>query len=403
MPLEAAPEETLDRSSYTRFVLVLGALIALGPLTIDMYIPAFPKIAAELDASSSQVQLTLTGMLLGLGVGQLVIGPLSDMFGRRRPLMVGLVVHGIVSVAISMAPTIEVLAGLRLVQGFSGAAISVTAMAMVRDQFAGVAMARLMARLILVIGLAPIIAPSLGSLILTWSSWRVVFLVLALAAVAMLTLAFFALRETLPPERRRPARLGASLAAYSSLLRDRHFLALAVIGGATMSTMFAYIAGASFVLQDGFGVTPRSFALLFGLNAAAFVIGSQVNPLLLKRFSLIDVLTGGILLSFASAAVLLALAVTGTGGIAGVVVPLTAVLFAGGLTMPNTPALALEKHAGEAGTAAAVLGCLQFGIGGVVAPVVGAFGSTTAVPMAAMMVATSGLAALLAFSVVRRS
>lgn len=401
-PLEATPEETLDRSSYTRFVLVLGALIALGPLTIDMYIPAFPRISDEFDASSSQVQLTLTGMLLGLAIGQLVIGPLSDMFGRRRPLMVGLVVHGIVSVACSLAPTIEVLAGLRLVQGFSGAAVSVTAMAMVRDQFAGVAMARLMARLILVIGLAPIIAPSLGGLILTWSSWRVIFLVLALAAVAMLALAFYALRETLPPERRRPARVGASLAAYSSLLRDRRFLALAVIGGAMMSTLFAYIAGASFVLQDGFGISERSFALVFGLNAAAFVIGSQVNPVLLRRFSLIDVLTGGILLTVASASVLLTLAVTGTGGILGVVLPLTAMLFAGGLSMPNTPALALEKHAGEAGTAAAVLGCLQFGVGGVVAPVVGAFGTASAVPMGAMMVAMSGLAALLAFSVVRR-
>ena len=402
-PIEATPaEETPDRLSVTRFVLVLGALIALGPLTIDMYLPAFPRIADEFDASSSQVQLTLSGMLLGLAVGQLVIGPLSDMFGRRRPLMIGLVVHAVVSVACSLAPSIEVLAGLRLVQGFSGAAVSVTAMAMVRDRFEGVAMARTMSRLILVIGLAPIVAPSLGGLVLAWTGWRSIFHLLALAAVAMLALAHYALRETLPVERRRPARVGASLSAYAGLLRDRRFLALAVIGGAMLSTLFAYIAGASFVLQDGFGVSERSFALIFGLNSACFVIGSQVNPLLLRRFSLIDVLTGGILLTVAAAGVLLALAAAGVGGIVGVMVPLALVLFAGGLSMPNTPSLALEKHAGEAGTAAAILGCLQFGIGGVVSPVVGAFGTTTAVPMAAMMVAMSGLAAALVFAVVRR-
>lgn len=398
-----ADPDRLDPSSYVRFVLVLGALIALGPLTIDMYLPAFPRIADDLDATSSQVQLTLTGMLLGLAVGQLVIGPLSDMYGRRRPLMVGLAAHALVSLACAVAPTVEVLAGLRLLQGFSGAAISVTAMAMVRDRFEGVAMARLMSRLFLVIGLAPIIAPSLGGLVLAWAGWRSLFHVLALAAVAMLVLAWFALTETLPAERRRPARLRASLAAYSSLLRDGRFLALALIGGAMMSTLFAYIAGASFVLQDGFGLSAGEFALVFGLNAATFVIGSQVNPLLTQRFPLLDVLTGGILLTVAAAASLLALAIADVGGVPGVVVPIAVMLFAGGLSMPNTPALALADHAGEAGTAAAVLGCLQFGIGGVVAPLVGAFGTVTAVPMAVAMLVMGGLATALVFGVVRRA
>ncbi|MDP3889931.1 MFS transporter, partial [Nocardioides sp.] len=171
----------LSRREYARFVLVLGALIALGPLTIDMYLPAFPRIADEFGATGSQVQFTLTGMLLGLSIGQLFIGPLSDAFGRRRPLMVGLAVHALASLACSVAPTVEILAGVRILQGFSGAAVSVTAMAMVRDQFSGVAMARLMARLILVIGLAPIIAPSLGGLMLTWWNWHAIFVALALA------------------------------------------------------------------------------------------------------------------------------------------------------------------------------------------------------------------------------
>lgn len=401
MSVSTAAVEAEDRS-YVKFVLVLGALIALGPLTIDMYLPAFPRIADEFDASSSQVQLTLTGMLLGLAVGQLVIGPLSDMFGRRRPLMVGLVVHATVSLACSLAPTIEALASLRLIQGFSGAAVSVTAMAMVRDRFEGVAMAGIMARLILVIGMAPIIAPSLGGLMLTWTGWRALFLLLAAAAVALAVLAYAALEETLPPARRRPARFRASLMAYGALLRDRRFLALGVIGGAMMSTLFAYVAGASFVLQDGFGLSEQAFALVFGLNAATFVIGSQVNPVLLRRFSLLNVLTAGILLAVLASSVLLALSLAGLGGVLGVILPLALLLGAGGLSMPNTPALALQHHALEAGTAAAVLGCLQFGIGGLIAPLVGAFGTTTAVPMAVAMLTMSGLAALLVFAVVRR-
>lgn len=387
---------------YVQFVIVLGALIALGPLTIDMYLPAFPEIADDLHASDSQIQLTLTGMLLGLAVGQLVIGPLSDAFGRRRPLMIGLGVHALASLLCSLAPSAEMLAAVRILQGFAGAAVSVTAMAMVRDQFAGIAMARLMARLMLVIGLAPIIAPSLGGAVLAWSGWRTIFLVILIAAVALIGVAAVGLRETLPPERRRPARIGASLASYAAILRDRRFLAIGLIGGSMMATLFAYIAGASFVLQDGFGLSKGEFAVVFGINAATFVLGSQINPLLLRRFSLIQVLTGAILLTLASSLVLLILGLTGWGGLAAVVVPLAVNLGLAGFAMPNTPALALERYGASAGTAAAVLGCLQFGVGGAIAPIVGAFGSTTVVPMAAVMVGLTATAAALMFGVVRR-
>ncbi|MBD8870109.1 multidrug effflux MFS transporter [Nocardioides donggukensis] len=395
------PEGQGDRD-YLRFVLVLGALIALGPLSIDMYLPAFPRIAEDLSATPSQVQLTLTGMLCGLALGQLVIGPLSDAFGRRRPLLVGLLVHAVASILCSMASTIEMLSVLRVLQGLAGASVSVTAMAMVRDRFAGVAMARLMARLILVIGLAPIIAPSLGGLVLEWTGWRRIFDVLALAALLLATLAARSLHETLPPERRRPARVRASLAAYGGLFRDARFLALALIGGSMMATLFAYVSGASFVLQEGYGLSERTFAIVFGVNAAGFVVGSQLNPVLLRRYSLIQVLTSGILLTFAAAALLLVTSLTGLGGLVGVLVPLGVVMSAAGLSMPNTPALALERYAGSAGTAAAVLGSLQFGVGAAAAPLVGAFGGQSATPMAVVMLALSGLAATLMYAVVRR-
>lgn len=392
----------LDRSAYTRFVLVLGALIALGPLSIDMYLPALPELRDEFTASESAAQLTLTGMLVGLAFGQLVIGPLSDAFGRRLPLLVGLLAHGVASLLVATAPTIAVLSGVRVFQGFAGAAVSVVAMAMVRDLFQGAAMARLMSRLMLVIGIAPILAPSLGSVVLRSTSWRGVFVTLAVAAVLLTALAFVALRETLPPERRTPATLRATVGAYRTLFADRSFLALALIGGLSMSALFVYVSGASFVLQDGFGLSPAEFAVVFGGNAAALIAASQLNPVLLRRFGLVAVLASANAMGVVAAAVLLVTGLTGFGGLLGALLPMAVVLAGAAFVMPNVPALALARHGNTAGSAAAVLGFLQFGVGAAVAPVVGLFGSDSAAPMGAVMLAVLGLAAVLVTFVVRR-
>lgn len=387
---------------YVQLVLVLGALIALGPLTIDMYLPAFPALAAELDASESAVQLTLTGMLGGLAAGQLVIGPLSDAFGRKRPLVAGLLAHLLASVLCALAPSIALLGAARVVQGFAGAAISVVAMAIVRDLFSGAAVARLMSRLMLVIGLAPILAPSLGGLVLAWTSWRGIFAVLAGTALLLAGLAVLGLRETLPPERRRPARLRSTLATYRTLLADRAFVALVLMGGLMMSAIFANVAGASFVLQEGYGLSELGFGVVFGVNALGLTLASQLNPALINRFGVLDVLTGGLLVAVVAAGALLVAGLTGAFGLLGVLVPLAVVVAACGLTLPNTPALALTRHGSAAGTAAAVLGAVQFGVGALVAPLVGAFGSSTAVPMAAVMLGVTGAATALMFGVVRR-
>jgi DHA1 family bicyclomycin/chloramphenicol resistance-like MFS transporter len=397
-----APRDSPTGRRYVQLVLVLGALIALGPLTIDMYLPAFPQIGDDLRASDSAVQLTLTGMLLGLAVGQLVIGPLSDAFGRRRPLVIGIATHAVASLACAVAPTIAVLASVRVVQGFAGAAISVVAMATVRDLFEGVAVARIMSRLMLVIGLAPILAPTIGGFVLTFTSWRGIFVVLAGAAVLLVGVAFFFLRETLPVDRRRPATVRSSLAAYRDLLRDRVFVALAVVGGSMMAAIFAYVSGAPFVLQDGFGLDARTFGLVFGLNAAGLTITSQINPVLLRWFTVRQVLGGAIVGATVAAAALLTVGLTGAGGLVAVLVPLAVLVSTAGLALPNVPALALTRHGEAAGTAAAVLGCVQFGVGAVVAPLVGAFGSTTAAPMGAAMLAVTTLAGVLMFGVVRR-
>jgi MFS transporter, DHA1 family, multidrug resistance protein len=380
---------------YVQLVLVLGALSAIGPLTIDTYLPALPELTTELAATDSQAQLTITGLLVGLGLGQLIIGPWSDVVGRRKPLLLGLAAHGLMSLLCAVAPSIELLILTRILQGLSGAAVAVVAMATVRDLFSGVRAAQLLSRLILVLGVAPIVAPSLGSALLQVISWRGIFVVLAMAAVGLLAVAWFGLPETLPYNRRRPGSVRGSLRAYGALFSDRLFLIMVGIAGLMFATLFAYIAAAPFLLQEVYGLSPQQFGVAFSSTAVGVILMTQLNPILLRRYSPVRVLTAGVVVAFLSALTLLATTVTGFGGLLGVMIPLWFVMSSCGLSFPNAPAIALSRHGEEAGTAAALLGAAQFVIGGAVAPVVGAFANGTPVPMAAIVVATTGLAATL--------
>ncbi len=392
---DAMPPAPTGRA-YLRFVLVLGALIAIGPLTIDTYLPALPSITRDLGASESAVQFTLTGILLGMGLGQLLVGPLADAVGRRRPLIAGLALHIAASVFCAFAPTIQLLTVGRVMQGLGNAAVAVVSMAMVRDQFAGSAAATMLSRLMLVMGLAPVLAPTLGGFILQVTSWRGVFVLLAVAGTMMVTLASFALRETLPPARRRKLAFRPVVATYGSLLRDRTFVGLVLISGLMFATLFSYIGGSSFVLQDIYGLSVTQFGLAFGLNSIGFLTGSQVNPFLLKRFQPQMLVRAGVTIGAVAALLMLASAATGFGGLALILTPLWFILFACGLTLPNTPALALTRHGEAAGTAAALLGASQFVIGGAAAPLIGAMGSGSAVPMTLVMAMTASLAFVVA-------
>ena len=392
----------LSRRRYVQLVLVLGSLIAIGPLTIDMYLPAFPALAADLSATDAAVQATLTGMLIGLGVGQLVIGPLSDAVGRRRPLLAGLVAHGATSLLCAVAPGILPLVGARVLQGLAGAAISVVAMAIVRDLFSGVAAARLLSRLMLVMGVAPILAPTLGGFVLEVTSWRGIFVVLALTAALLVVVAALGIRETLPAQRRRSAHPRHTLRTYRRLLDDRVFVALAAIGGLVFATMFAYVSGSPFVLQGVYGLSEQAFGAVFGLNAVGIVLATQLNPLLLRWLTPRQVLTRSLWVGTGAALLLLATTATGIGGLVGVLVPLALLIASCGLAFPNTPALALSRHGESAGTAAALLGAMQFGIAGGAAPLVGLLGTSSPVPMAAVMTAATATALLLMLLVVRR-
>jgi MFS transporter, DHA1 family, multidrug resistance protein len=381
-------------------ILVLGVMVALGPLTIDMYLPALPKIADDLSVSSSVIQLTLTGTLAGLALGQLIVGPLSDSLGRRRPLMAGIVLHIVASVVCMLAPNLAVLGLARVLQGVGAAAAMVVAIAVVGDLFADSAAATVMSRLMLVLGVAPVVAPSLGAAVLLHASWHWVFTALVGLAGVLLLVAVTALPETLPPSHRRPLRVRGIAATYVELLRDKRFVILVLVAALGMSGLFAYIAGASFVLQGRYGLDQQAFALVFGAGAVALIGATQFNVVLLKRFSPQTITLWALAAALLAGGIFVGLSVAHVGGLAGFVVPVWGILAAMGLVIPNAPAVALSRHPDAAGTAAALLGAAQFGLGAAIAPVVGVLGNDE---LALSIVMTCGvliaLVALLAVGV----
>jgi DHA1 family bicyclomycin/chloramphenicol resistance-like MFS transporter len=378
--------------------LVLGALMALGPLTIDMYLPALPRIADELSVTSSVAQLTLTGTLAGLALGQLVIGPLSDSLGRRRPLMAGIVLHMVASALCLLAPNIALLGVARSLQGVGAAAAMVIAVAVVGDLYEESAAATVLSRLMLVLGVAPIVAPSLGAVVLLHLSWHWVFGVLVLLAGALLLVAAFALPETLPPSHRRPLRVRGIVATYGELMRDMKFVILVLVGGLGMAGLFAYIAGAAFVLQDHYGLDQQMFALVFSAGAVALIAATQFNVVLLNRFSPQRILVWALVAALLAGLVFVAITETHTGGMFGFLIPVWVILAAMGLVIPNAPAVALARHQDAAGTSAALLGAAEFGIGAAVAPLVGVLGNDERA-LALVMTVSIAVALLLLLSV----
>lgn len=395
----APPVRRADPPSTLRTVVVLGVLVALGPLTIDTYLPALPAITSDLGATDAGVQMTLTGTLLGLAVGQLIVGPLSDALGRRRPLIAGAILHVLASLVCVIAPTLLMLGIARAAQGFGAAAAMVVALAVVRDRFDGNAAAVVLSRLMLVMGVAPIVAPSLGSVVLGHGSWRGIFVLLAALGVALILVAIFALPESLPPSRRRPADVSDVLRTYRDLLRDPIFAVLVVVAGLGMAALFSYIAGASFILQEQYGLDQQQFAIVFGLGAVALIGASQFNVVLIRRIGPAAIVGGALVVGVIGGAVLIVTTLTGFGGLWGFVVPVWVILAAGGFVIPNSPALALSRHGEAAGTAAALLGAAQFGLGALVAPLVGALGNDG--PAMAYVMTATAAAALIALLSVR--
>jgi DHA1 family bicyclomycin/chloramphenicol resistance-like MFS transporter len=383
-----------------RLILVLGGISAFGPLCIDAYLPALPALGRDLSASASEVQITLTACLLGLAGGQLVAGPLSDVLGRRRPLIVGLVAFTVASIACALAPSVWLLVAMRLVQGIAGAAGIVIARAVARDWFEGTALARFFGLLMIVTGLAPILAPILGAQLLHFTSWRGVFVGLAGIGGLLLVGAAVWLPESLPAGERRSAGLRPTFRVFRELLADRPFLGYALSCGFPFAAMFAYIAGSPFVLQDIYGISPQEYSLVFGMNALGLVVAGQLGAALVHRVGPRRLLAHGLVGGAAGSAGLIA-SVAGHAGLPGVLPALFVVVAYTGLINPNASALALADHASAAGSASALLGVAQFVIGAAAAPIVGAAGTHTAVPMT-VVIAVLSFAALLPFGLLTR-
>jgi DHA1 family bicyclomycin/chloramphenicol resistance-like MFS transporter len=381
-------------------ILLLSALTAIGPLTFDTYLAAFPQIAEDLSASRATVQLTLTASLAGLAVGQVLIGSLSDTFGRRRPLLGGLALYVLTSAALLLVDSIGLFTALRFVQGFSAAAGMVLSMAILRDSYEGLAVSKAMARLMLVVGVAPVLAPTLGAQLLRFGSWRMIFGFLTVAGVLLLALAARRLQETLPVERRRTGGTAAALRTYRDLLLDRGFLGLALLSAFYMGALFTYVAGSTFVFQDGFGLDPQQFGYVFASGAVAITIASQVYGALVDRFRPEQILTVAVSAGVVLSGTLVAVAASGAGMVP-VLVLLVLTLSTAGLVMPSAPAIALDRNPHRAGSAAALLGALQFGMGAVIAPVTGLVGGSPATAMAVVMAGLILISAVLLVGVAR--
>jgi len=364
---------------------LLGLFIAVGPAATDMYLPAFPAVEASFGTEPGTAQLTLATWFAGLAVGQITQGTLSDRFGRRIPLMAGFLVFTLATLGCALAPSLTTLAIFRAVAAFGASAGMVIARAVVRDLSDGQAAAIMMSRLVLVMGVAPVLAPTIGGAILAFAQWRLIFWLLAVYGTACVITAWKVLPETLPPERRTRLGFASQVSRYAMIIREKTFLTHAIMGGCSTFCMFAYLAGCSPVFEDGFGLNPSEFALIFGLCAISLVAGSQVNARLLPRFGLSFMLTTIARISCCGTAVLLVVAFSGTHVLWAVVAPLVVVIGCQGFNNANTNAGALSRHAGHAGSAAALMGTFQFSLGASSGLLVGLLTDGTPRGMAALM------------------
>ena len=398
MSIPANPGDSLSRNRKLLYILLLGALTALGPFTIDLYLPAFPALEASLGVSEAEVQLTLTGTTVGFALGQLVVGPLSDKFGRRLPLILATALHITASVGAALSTDLATLGLFRVLMGIGAAGGGVVAMAMVRDLFSGYAMVRMFSRMALVNGLAPILAPVIGSQLLLIMPWPGIFYFLAGYGTLVIIAAILLVRETLPRELRGKSGLTAGQ-RYKLLFSDRIFVGLLLLGGMNFAGLFAYLSASPFLFQDVYGFTPQQYGLLFGINSLGIVAGVQTSSRVIRRVPPQWILACSTAWMFLMAVLIVVFDQLGF-GLWGVMVPLWFYILGTGFTFPCVQVLALSKHGAQAGTAASLLGAATFMMAGIVSPVVGWFG-TSGTPMGGVQASSILLAAAALWLVVR--
>ncbi|WP_172801418.1 multidrug effflux MFS transporter [Arthrobacter sp. OY3WO11] len=382
MTIPSNPGDLLSRRRKLLYILLLGALTALGPFTIDLYLPAFPALEESLGVTEAQVQLTLAGTTVGFAIGQLVVGPFSDRFGRRTPLILATALHIAASVGAALSTDITMLGISRVLMGVGAAGGGVVAMAMVRDLFSGYAMVKMFSRMALVNGLAPILAPVIGSQLLLVMEWPGIFVFLAAYGTLVIVSALFLVRETLPPEKRRQSGMTARQ-RYRILFSDRVFVGLLLVAGLNFGGLFTYLSASPFLFQDVFGFSPQEYGLLFGINSLGIVAGIQTSARLIRRVPPQWIIAAATAWMFVMATLIVVFDQLGF-GLWGVLVPLWFYILGTGFMFPCVQVLALAGHAGQAGTAASLLGFSTFMMAGLISPVVGWLGITSAAPMGAV-------------------
>ncbi|WP_057912640.1 multidrug effflux MFS transporter [Peribacillus muralis] len=391
----------MTKSKRLLLALMLGCFAAIGPLSLDMYLPGLPTLAEDLKSSTSLAQLSLTACLLGLALGQIYLGPLSDAKGRRVPLILSLSVYGLSSLLCAFAPTIELLLLLRFIQGIAGAGGIVISRAIVRDLFSGTDLTKFFSMLMLVNGAAPILAPVFGGQLLQFTSWRGVFIVITILGGLMIAAAFFGIKETLPPNLRSAGGVNDTIRTFGKLVGDRVFMGYAFSQGFISAAMFAYISGSPFVLQNIYGVSPQTFSLIFAMNGVGIIITSQVAGKLAGRVKEEKLLQIGLSLALFGG-VFLITSVFFEFGLAGIVLALFVSVSSVGIVGTTSFSLAMQNQKKTAGSASALIGLLPFILGSLMAPLVGLGSGDSPLPMGIVMVSCHIIAMLAYFMLARR-
>ncbi|AIQ38357.1 MFS transporter [Paenibacillus sp. FSL R5-0345] len=390
-----------SRKQRLQLAVILGSITTIGPLSIDMYLPALPTLVADFGTTAALVQLSLTFFLLGLASGQLVAGPLSDVYGRRRPLLIGMFIYAVSSVLCAFSPSIGLLIGLRFIQGLAGSVGVVVSRAAVRDLYSGSELTKFFSLLMIVNGLGPILAPVIGGQLLRVTTWQGIFLVLFAAGIIFCLTILLRLPETLPKERRSKSGLKGTLLTFRVLLGNRKFMGYALSQGFVTASMFAYISGSSFVLQNIFAVTPQVYSLIFAMNGIGIIITGQIAGRLAGKVSETKLLLSGLLLC-TMGGILLLLTILVGGGLIPILICLFAVVSSVGIVGATSFSLAMQDQGETAGSASALIGLIPLLLGSCVAPLVGLGGVESALPMAIVIACTGVLSILSYLLLVRR-
>lgn len=384
------------------FALILAAFSALGPFTVDMYLASLPQIADFFGTSAAAVQASLTTSLLGLGLGQLIMGPLSDIYGRRRPLLISMILYILSSVGCAFAPGIGWFIGLRFIQGAAASAGLVISRAIVRDRFSGIEMTKFISLLTMISNVAPLISPTAGSAVMSYSSWVGVFLFLGVLGLALTAITLWGVKESLPEQRRVSSSPRTLINNYNSLFRERSFMGYALVNGILFAGVFAYVAGTPFIYQNIYGVSPQVFSILFALNGLAIILGSQFVKVLAGRVAESRLFIIGLIIALISSTAVLIIVLV-HGALLAMFISIFLFAFSIGIIGPISFTLAMESQGHIAGSASAILGTLQFALGAVASPLVGMAGENSAMPFGIIIFSTSLLSIMIYIALVKGS